>query len=97
MSRRHPVYQWAGVLAPHFPELTRPQVVGLALWSYGLVLAGACTLTAVLSALTLATRTRWDSLRSRLKEWYLPAAAKSGTQRRDWDVTVCFPGCCSGC
>src|SRR4051812_9218813 len=92
MSRRHPVYHRAQQLAPHFPGLTAPQVAGLALWSYGLVQAGSCCLTAVLTALTLATGDRWDSLRSRLKEWYLPAAAKSGTHRRDWDVTTCFPG-----
>jgi hypothetical protein len=92
MSRRHPIYHWAQRLAPHFPGLTTPQVFGLALWSYGLVQAGSCALTAVLNALTIATGSRWDSLRSRLKEWYLPAAVKSGTRRRDWDVTTCFPG-----
>jgi hypothetical protein len=92
MPRRSPVYTWAQALAPHFPELTGPQLNGLALWSYGIVLAGSCALTAVLAALVVATRTRWDSLRSRLKEWYLPAGAKKGARRRDWDVTACFPG-----
>ena len=91
MSRRHPAYPWAQQLAPHSPGLTTPQVSGLALWSYGLVQAGSRALTAVLTALTIATGGRWDSSRSRLKQWYLPAPAKSGTPRRDWDGTPRFP------
>src|SRR5262249_51575423 len=91
MPRRSPVYHWAQTLAAHFPELTNSQVTGLALWSYGIVLAGSCTLTAVLAVLIITIGTRWNSLRSRLKEWYLPADAKKGAHRRDWDVTVCFP------
>ena len=30
------------------------------------------------------------SIRSRLQEFYQPASAKSGTRRRDLDVTICF-------
>src|SRR4051794_13742258 len=91
------LYQWVDVLHRRL-SLTRPQAVGLALWSIGIVLAKSCSLTAV--ALSLATWLGWPrpNLIKRLREWYLEAGAKkgSGTQgrgrkRRDWSVEVCAP------
>src|SRR4051794_7612191 len=71
------LYQWADVVRQHLP-LTRPQAVGLALWSIGIVLAKSGTLTAV--ALALATWLDWPrpNLLKRLREWYLEAGARKG-------------------
>lgn len=91
------LYQWADVLRQRL-SLTRPQAVGLALWSIGIVLAKSCSLTAV--ALTLATWLSWPrpNLLKRLHEWYLEAGAKKGSgtrgrgrKRRDWRVEDCAP------
>ena len=33
MSRSPELYQWHGQIAKHFPNLSQPVVMGLALWS----------------------------------------------------------------
>src|SRR3954447_18221034 len=98
-SRHLPtLYQWADVLSQHLP-LTKPQALGLALWSIGIVLAKSGSLTAV--ALSLATWLAWPrpNLLKRLREWYLEADAKKGAgtqgrgkKRRDWHVEGWAPG-----
>src|SRR3954453_16818523 len=89
------LYQWADVLRQHLP-LTKPQAVGLALWSIGIVLAKSATLTAV--ALPQATWLAWPrpNLIKRLREWYIEAGAKKwsrtqgrGRKRRDWQLEGC--------
>lgn len=91
------LYQWVDVLRQRL-SLTRPQAIGLALWSIGIVLAKSCSLTAV--ALALATWLSWPrpNLLKRLREWYLEAGAKKGSgtrgrgrKRRDWCVEDCAP------
>src|SRR5262249_29882535 len=77
-----------------FPRLPRPFVVGLALWSLGMILARRGGLCSV--ALHLAQRLahKEHSLRQRLKEFYREAPAKGGAQRgvrrTDFAATDCF-------
>ena len=90
--RRRALSRWAALLRRRFPTLSGPQVVGLALWSIGIVLARAASLHAVVLALVCWLPFHHLSLRKRLQEWYLEAAAKkgggtghTGRHRRDWD------------
>src|SRR3954454_8711691 len=81
-SRHLPtLYQWADVLSQRLP-LTKPQALGLALWSIGIVLAKSGSLTAV--SLALSTWLAWPrpNLLKRLREWYLEAGAKKGAGAR---------------
>jgi Transposase DDE domain len=97
-SRHLPtLYQWADVLSQRLP-LTKPQALGLALWSLGIVLAKSGSLTAVALALSVWLTWPWASLVKRLREWYLEAGAKKGAgtqgrgqKRRDWQVEDCAP------
>lgn len=50
----------------------------------------SCSLNAVTLFWAEASGAHYQSVRSRLCEWYCPASAKKGTQRCDWDVTSCF-------
>jgi hypothetical protein len=81
-------------LASRFPDLPAPVVAVLALYSFGMLLAHACGLATVV--LFLAKHLGWPALalRKRLREFYLPAQAKSGVKqgqkRKDFDVTTCF-------
>src|SRR5262249_44847665 len=59
-------------------------------WSFGMTLARCGTLDSVASYLAAWLDQPELSVRSRLREWYLPAAIKSGSQRQDLDVTTCF-------
>jgi hypothetical protein len=73
-----------------FPHLSKPQAAVLALWSFGIVLARFCTLSAVANILSPLIGRRYDTVRRRLRDWYKPAADKAGEKRRKLDVTTCF-------
>lgn len=96
MSRHPPLYsrtaldQWTDEVRQAFPHLCKPQAVGLASWSFGMVVAEACALTAVALCLAKVLHRKLATLRQRLREFYLPAQAKKGAKRRDLDVTLCF-------
>jgi hypothetical protein len=90
-QRRHALDRWTALLRDRLPSLSGPQARGLALWSLGIVLARSCSLHAVVLALACWLPFHPLSLRKRLQEWYLEAAAKkghgtarTGYQRRDW-------------
>ena len=91
------LYRSVDVLRRRLP-LTKPQAVGLALWSVGIVLARSGSLTAVAVALSTWSDRPRANLLKRLREWYLEAAAKKGSGthgrgrgRRDWQVGECAP------
>lgn len=91
------LYQWADVLSHRLP-LTKPQALGLALWSIGIVLAESGSLSG--TALALSIWLGWPQLNllKRLREWYLEAEAKKGAgtrgrgkKRRAWCVEDTAP------
>jgi len=47
MTRCAALCQWTATVATHLPHLSKPQAAVLALWSFGMVLARSCALTAV--------------------------------------------------
>jgi len=90
--RRTALSRWAALLKQRFPTLSSSQAIGLALWSIGIVLARSASLHAVVLALICWLPFHPLSLRKRLQEWYLEAAAKKGSgtgntgrHRRDWN------------
>ena len=91
MSRHTPLYSWIGQVASAFPSLSRPQAAVLALYSFGAILAHRCGLNSVAVTLAAMMGVGYSTIRSRLQEFYQPASAKSGTRRRQLDVTTCFP------
>ncbi|ASF46757.1 hypothetical protein [Methylovulum psychrotolerans] len=65
---RHPeLYQWIDTIAMHFPSLSKPQALGLALWSFGMVVARSCSLTAVADVLSPLLGKKYNTLRERLR------------------------------
>jgi hypothetical protein len=83
-------YIWRTRLGIHLPHLTQPQLTVLALWSFGIVLARSCALTAVTVILAALLTCKENTVRQRLREFTYEAEAKRGTHRRDLDVTTCF-------
>lgn len=47
MSHPPELYQWKAQIANHFPGLSQPVVMGLALWSLGMIVVRSCSLTAI--------------------------------------------------
>src|SRR5438874_13814212 len=95
MPRQDPLYVWSRELTTAFPDLSRPQLKGLAHWSFGMTLARCCCLDSVASYMADWLEQPELSVRSRLREWYLPAELKSGSRygdkRKDLQVHTCFP------
>jgi hypothetical protein len=85
-----PLYSWTGQVVAAFPHLSRPQATVLALYSFGAILAQRCGLNSVATTLAALLGLGYLTIRSRLQEFYQPASAKSGTRRRELDVTTCF-------
>jgi Transposase DDE domain len=91
MARHHAIYDWVEEVVTTFdPYLSRPQATVLAFYSFGIVLAQRCGLNSVATALVPILGAAFITLRSRLQEFYQPAHAKSGSKRRELDVTTCF-------
>jgi hypothetical protein len=97
-KRRQALARWTALLQRQLPTLSLPEVKGLALWSIGIVLARSSSLHAVVLALICWLPFNPLSLRKRLQEWYLEAAAKkghgtaaTGQHRRDWDPHAASP------
>ena len=63
MSHRNPLDDWTQTLATHFPHLSKPQVAVLTLWSFGMVLAHSCGLTADATALVPVLNSPLNTLR----------------------------------
>jgi hypothetical protein len=90
MARQDELYQWTRVVTKRLPHLSKPQATVLALWSFGLVLAQACSTTRVAKRLAKRQHGKREAVRQRLREWYCEAEAKHGTQRQSLDVQSCF-------
>jgi hypothetical protein len=86
----HPqLYEWTNRVATAFPNLPATTTRVLAGWSYGLVLAHACGLSAVALALAAVLGQAVNTVRQRLREFYQPADAKAGRNRTELDPTTC--------
>ncbi len=93
---RHPgLSQWQQTVSTYLPDLSRPQVTVLVLWSIGIVLAQSCGLTTVAVFLAYLLDVSEHSLRERLRDFYRDGkhkrGAKRGDKRRSLDVSSCFP------
>lgn len=89
MTRQPEVYQWIDTIAMRFPLISKPQAVGLALWSFGMMLAHSCSLSAVANMLSPLLGQSFNTMRERLRDTYREADAKAGKQRVELDVTDC--------
>jgi len=83
--------QWITTVAQNLPHLNKCQATVLALYSFGMVLAKGCALTAVVITLAPLLKIKENSLRQRLREWYYSAEKKRGKKRLEIDVASCFP------
>ncbi len=82
--------QWTQEVSTVFAHLSQAQRWGLALWSAGIVLAGAAGLTQVSALLAEVLGEAELTVFQRLREWYLDQEQKSGKKRRELEVATCF-------
>ncbi len=82
--------QWLTTIMHHLSHLSKPQATVLAMWSFGMVLARSCALTAVSSLLAAGMQRKEDTVRQQLREWYYDVKRKRGTKRQVLRVETCF-------
>jgi len=83
--------QWRTTIMQHLPHLSKPQATVLALWSFGMVLARSCALTAVSHLLAKGMQRQEQTVRQQLREWYYDVPRKRGAKRQALHVETCFP------
>src|SRR3989449_6113952 len=83
--------QWLTTIMQHLPHLSKPQATVLALWSFGMVLARSCALSAVSSLLAEGMQRSEQTVRQRLRAWYDDVPRKRGAKRQALHVETCFP------
>lgn len=83
--------QWLTTIMHHLSHLSKPQATVLALWSFGMVLARSCALSAVSHLLAKGMKRKEQTVRQQLREWYYEGPRKRGTKRQALDVETCFP------
>src|SRR5712691_4744198 len=59
--------QWLATIMQHLSHLSKPQATVLALWSFGMVLARSCALTAVSHLLAKGLRRKEQTVRQQLR------------------------------
>jgi hypothetical protein len=94
VSRQLQFTSWKAELSARFPDFSASVVAVLALYSFGMVLAGVAGLASVALCLAKHLLLEEDALRKRLREFYLDAQDKSGfkagQKRRDFDPALAF-------
>lgn len=89
MSRSPELYRWRTEIAKHFPHLSQPMVMGLALWSLGMILVRSCSLTAIADWWSCRLGQPFQTVRERLRDTYREAEAKAGPHRAELDPSTC--------
>lgn len=82
--------EWIGIVREQMPQLSKPQAWVLALWSFGMVIAGTCGITSVTRTISELTEAKEANVRQRLREWNRSQAKKRGKRRRELVVTESF-------
>ena len=90
MSRPPELYQWNAQIAKRFPGLGKPVVMGLALWSLGMIVMRSCSLSAVAEWWSCRLDQGFHTVRERLRDLYREQAAKAGNHRRQLDLATCW-------
>lgn len=90
MSRQAQLSEWTTTVSTNLPQLSKPQVTVLALWSFGMAFTRSCGRGTVATFLALLLEKKCNTLEQRLYDWCLDAQDKAGGKRQAIDVTTCF-------
>ncbi len=90
MTDQEGLYQWKEEVARNMPHLSKSQATVLALWSFGMVLAKSCAITAVSLILSALLRKKENTIRQQLREFCYDAEDKKGKKRQEIDVEENF-------
>jgi len=83
--------QWQTTIMQHLSPLSKPQATVLALWSFGMVLARSCALSAVSHLLAKGMQRQEQTVRQQLRAWDYEVPRTRGPKRQAWPVETCLP------
>ena len=81
--------QWQTTIMPHLSPLSKPQATVLAMWSFGMVLARSCALTAVSLLLAAGMQRKEQTVRQPRRAWDYDVPRKRGAKRQALRVETC--------
>lgn len=90
MRKNSELKDWIRTVTTQMPQLSKPQAVVLAMWSFGMVMVNSCGLTTVSVFLAQFLGKKENSVRQQLRESYWDSKDKKGKKRAELDVTTCF-------
>jgi len=90
MSRYPALSDWLGELSNRLPQLSKPQVTVLAMWSYAIAVTRTCGRHTVALFLGLLMRQKAGTVQQRLREWCYDEEDKQGSHRQQLQVECCF-------
>jgi hypothetical protein len=90
VGKNEELREWTRKVIEKMPNLTKPQAVVLAMWSFGIVMTQSCGLTTVSVFLAELLGKKENTVRQQLREWYRSAEDKTKTGRAELDITSCF-------
>ena len=82
--------EWTRKVIEKMPNLTKPQAVVLAMWTFGIVMTQSSGLTTVSVFLAELLGKKENTVRQQLREWLRDAEDKTKTGRTSLDITSCF-------
>ena len=82
--------KWNATIDEQLPKLSKPQATVLALWSFGIIIVRSCSISAVKLILAGLFDIKENTIRQRLKEFYLDSNDKKGQKRTQVNVRECF-------
>ena len=82
--------QWLTTIMQHLSPLSKPQATVLALWSFGMVLARSCALTAVRHMLAKGMKRTEQTVRQPRRAWDDDTPRTRGPKRQALHVEPCF-------
>ena len=83
--------EWRTTIMQHLSPLSKPQATVLALWSFGMVPAHSCALSAASYFVAKGMQRKAQTVRQQLREWYYDTPRKRGAKRQALRVETCFP------
>lgn len=91
MRKKPQAYQeWLRVIINKMPHLSKPQAVGLAMWSFGIAMTHSCGLTTVSVFIAQLLGRPENNLREQLRQWYRESSDKYGRKRQQIEVGQSF-------
>ena len=83
---------WKQIISYRFPNLSLPQISGLATWSFEMVMTQSSSLSKVSALIAKVNQEEENTVRQRLKEWYKSGEAKTkkGNKRASIEVSWVF-------